>query len=608
MFMSSMIRFITRKELRLRGFVRHVGRTRLVSGGDFGLKLEQKGMQYRSELRDITRALGPTRFCGYVSAPQPEEGRERWNDSESHTKSKAPPMSLPNQFYPKDTPFGKLSCEEAFKGLEPQEKRYAHFMSRACWYGHFIAFHRTSPEAPLIFIFLDKVLRSKPTLDGVTTNLKEQFSFTDDDVKAFLVYCGAFFSAAGNYRDFGDTKFLPEVPMNKMQTVLRSLFPEDQDFWAEHCLEPMYDYKESVRNLGFPPHGINSYWSSNCNETDAAIVTQYLTEKRLDAYNQRTFKEVVDGKTSYEIRVASRQLSNETDTTAEKLLSLDEDRNGIQFRVRRGDYSSLLGDVIESLESASNEAANENQRNMLREYVKSFETGSIQAHKDGSRSWVMDKGPAVETYIGFIENYRDPAGARADFEGFVAVVNREGSKRLGVLVEEAEAVIKESMPWPRAFEKDSYLKPDFTALDVISFAGCGVPIGIIIPNYNEVRQNEGFKNVHLENAIKAQMSAAEIDFVTKTDAELLKKYRDAALGVQVGLHELLGHGTGKLFEKDPVKGANFDVSTVNPLTGKPVETWYTAGQRYDSQFGNMSSTYEECRAEAIGIYLCLERH
>jgi dipeptidyl-peptidase-3 len=65
-----------------------------------------------------------------------------------------------------------------------------------------------------------------------------------------------------------------------------------------------------------------------------------------------------------------------------------------------------------------------------------------------------------------------------------------------------------------------------------------------------VRGSTGFKNVSLANVLAARDSKQRVTFLRDgSDQVLFSTLISPAFEVQVGLHELLGHGSGKVWAR-----------------------------------------------------------
>ena len=377
---------------------------------------------------------------------------------------------------------------------------------------------QVSPEAETIF---DLILALHRACGGDWAQLQRQTGVADADVRHFLEYATQFLGNVGNYKGFGDSKFIPRLSPAAFER-LASASPETKEVF-ERAAGAMYaDFtKPGLMHLGFPDKGhLSNYYpdSPEIAQDEIERVNAFLADKGLLPENSR-LRKLVSG--DFEVLIASgvdNPLKADVDTADGaiefELGSILERATfqGKKVRLVFGDHKEEMAKIALHMKQAGLQAANERQKAMMDGYAKSFGTGSLRAFKECQKLWVQDVGPVVESNIGFVESYRDPAGVRAEWEGFAAIVNQERTKAFGQLVARAPALVP-TLPWPAAFEKDAFQAPDFTSLEVLAFASTGIPAGINIPNYDDIRQQVGFKNVSLGNVLAASAPNEPIPFL-----------------------------------------------------------------------------------------------
>ncbi|KIK94398.1 hypothetical protein PAXRUDRAFT_33528 [Paxillus rubicundulus Ve08.2h10] len=496
----------------------------------------------------------------------------------------------------KTPPICRVEIAKSFAQLTEKEKLYAHYVGEASWAGARIIQGQWTPRATELYDLLILTFSTNGKLVDLDA-LKSKSGVSQQDFDELLQYTSQVMHNLVNYKSFGFTKIIPRVAESEFAKVVAASSNASNavplfNGLKEHiyAVTPETSLFIGKRSEG---HISNYYLGEVISDEEVAQVQEAAEKLGIDILNTRVRK---NGAGDFTLLVASAQEKPPT------LHAISAKSGTAKLTVEYGDFSEALTKVVAALQEAKKYTANDNQTLMLEGYINSFETGSVEEHKKGSTAWVKDIGPVVESYIGFIETYVDPYGGRAEWEGFTAIVDKTLSAKYDKLVNDAPELIK-ALPWGRVFEVDQFKKPDFTALEILHFATGGIPAGINIPNYYAIRESTGFKNVSLANILAAKAPNEEITFIHESDLELYNKWDSRAFELQVANHELLGHGSGKLFQENADGTFNFDRETINPLTGKKVETWYKPGQTPDSVLGEISSSMEECRAEAVALYL-----
>ena len=246
-------------------------------------------------------------------------------------------------------------------------------------------------------------------------------------------------------------------------------------------------------------------------------------------------------------------------------------------------YGAAIDRIIGELSKAAELAENETQKAEIELLIEYYRTGDLKLWDEFNIAWVGETSGTVDFINGFIEDYDDPLGRKATWEGYVHIKEHEASKRTEILSSNAQWFEDHSPVDPR-FKKADVRGVSAKVVTAVTLGGATyptTPIGINLPNAEWIRKDHGSKSVTISNITKAYDKAAleaprsalgEFAF-DQAEIDAYKKYGSHDDEIHTDLHECLGHGSGQL------------LPGVSP-----------------NALGEYQSTLEEARADLFGLY------
>ena len=247
-----------------------------------------------------------------------------------------------------------------------------------------------------------------------------------------------------------------------------------------------------------------------------------------------------------------------------------------------GRYDPQIREIVTHLEAAV-PFATEPMAKALRALVQWYRTGEATDRKAYDIAWVEDQKSPVDTINGFTEVYLDARGVKGSWEALVFYVNQQKTEDIQKLGREAQW-FEDRMPWDPKYRRPDVKGITANAIDVVIETGDSgpiTPIGINLPNDNDVREKNGSKSVSLSNVTEAYDRSSDPrlrgEFSwTPEETARATKWAGVAGEITTNMHEVIGHAAGKISER---------------LKGKP-----------EAALKEYYSALEEGRADLVGLY------
>ena len=435
-----------------------------------------------------------------------------------------------------------------FEKLPLQQKTLIYYLAQATKAGRDILFDQNFKYN----------LTIRRTLESIYTKYNGDRS--DANFVAMEKYLKKVWFANGIHHHYSNDKFKPEFSREWFdQMVGKYVDPQNLSIEKKLLLDIIFDPALYAKRLN-QDDGVDMVTESACNYYEG------VTMKEVEAFYAAMRDDNDPTPISYGLN--SKLIKDENGQIVEKTWKLG------------GMYSDAIAQIVFWLEKAA-QVAEEPQKSIINALVNYYRTGNLREFDRYNILWVGDNESNVDFVNGFIEDYGDPLGRKASWEGTVNFIDSTACRRTQILSANAQW-FEDNAPIDPKFRKEEVKGVSAKVITVAMLGGdCfpATPIGINLPNADWIRKEYGSKSVTIDNITYAYDKAAQgngfnEEFMLRAeDRERIAQHGKLSDDLHTDLHECLGHGSGQLAAG--VKGG---------------------------ELKSYTSTLEETRADLFGLY------
>jgi dipeptidyl-peptidase III len=423
----------------------------------------------------------------------------------------------------------------SFDKLSPRQQALAYWLSQASIAIDPIIYDQNSSWGLRQKRLIEAIMRTAPAGNGARAKITE--------------FAKLFWANRGNHNDQTAQKFLPGFTFEELQVAAKAALAAGA-FPKAYGLPPISNQSDLDREL-------NDLRPSLFDPAFEPTITAKSPQGKLDilqasANNFYAGVSLADLKNFHESHPLNSRLVKSRDG---KLVEEVYRAGTPDGKIPPGRCALFLGKAIGYLEKAR-AVAEPGQDAVIDALIRYYQTGDPADWIRVGIAWVGNN-PPVDFANGFIEVYRDARAAKGTSQSFVTITDQKMNRLMTTLAANAQ-YFEDHAPWLPQYKKQGVKPPLAKAVETVVETGDFhvSTIGDNLPNENEIREKYGSKSFLFtgsSRAIDAARGFGELDEFAATPEEIAlgKKYGQEANDLMTALHEIIGHGSGKLNPKFP---------------------------------------------------------